>query len=163
MNKQQYGGLNPIDGRRLSMKSHIESNFSILIHNSTDSKKEEPQQASAYLKLQSESSSNIVYDDYKHRNEKIGFIQHHVNDYIKCEEDITGCNAVKRIIHLLEFYDQNQKTLKYTNNDIVLLYEYISSLTEYAMSTFMEDWYHCKTKHLKSENDYKWFKSYKKF
>eukprot|EP01084_Bolivina_argentea_P170484 295417_1 len=93
--------------------------------------------------------------DYKPNDVKTEFTQHHINDDQKCGGDITKCNVVGRIIHLLDYYNQQ---IKYNIDNNVLLYEYIESLGEYSISLFMEDWYHTKTKHLKSENDYRWLK-----
>eukprot|EP01084_Bolivina_argentea_P312078 540272_1 len=143
----QYIGLNPIEQRHQRLRTDdIESVGlnSILAHNlimDIDGKKD---------------NVNIVVK--KHSD----FIQPQNSDYTDCVGDITKCNAVQRIIHLLKHYEQSQTMLKSNDHhNIVLLYEYITSLSEYTMSTLMEDWYHSKTKHLKSEKDYKWFKSNK--
>eukprot|EP01084_Bolivina_argentea_P054343 99694_1 len=79
-------------------------------------------------------------------------------DYGACDGDITKCNSIQRITYLLQYYDEFQES----NNHVTIeqtapLYEYISSMKNYSVPWFMEDWYHSKTKHFKQKNDYAWF------
>eukprot|EP01084_Bolivina_argentea_P179222 309711_1 len=87
-------------------------------------------------------------------NMKQDFMQPKLNDYDMCDNDITKCNPIQRITHLLHYYDKFKES-----NSHVPLYEHISSINNYSVSKFMEDWYHSKTIHFKQENDYTWFKS----
>eukprot|EP01084_Bolivina_argentea_P083737 151602_1 len=106
-----------------------------------------------------EEEKNIFLEDYKQKNTITKFIQPQISDYTDCIDDITKCNAVCRIIHLLEHYEHNRSISQYNDGNVVLLYEYIAELPKYTISMFMEDWHHAKTKHLKSQTDYKLFKS----
>eukprot|EP01084_Bolivina_argentea_P083744 151611_1 len=97
-------------------------------------------------------SQSTFFEDRKKILTK--FVSYRVDDYISCnhendhENGISKCKQMQRIIHLLEYYKHSQAT--------VLVYEYISSLNEYTISSFMEDWYHCKTTHFKTQSDYEW-------
>eukprot|EP01084_Bolivina_argentea_P054344 99695_1 len=88
---------------------------------------------------------------------KQDFMQPIVNDYDVCDNDIVKCNAMQRIMHLLQYYDQFKESSNHAERTVPL-YEYISSMDNYSISTFMQDWYHSKTKHFKQEKDYTWFK-----
>eukprot|EP01084_Bolivina_argentea_P170898 296116_1 len=122
MNEPFYSGLNPIDAERvythteyqLSPKNNAECNFFNFSHNSVELKQEE---------LQSSNDINMQSSNK--------FIQPQVSDYMECK-DIKKCNGAQRIIHLLQYYEQNQKTSKF--------YEHFASLVEYDTATFMEDW-----------------------
>eukprot|EP01084_Bolivina_argentea_P030856 57112_1 len=88
---------------------------------------------------------------------QIRFAQPQVDDYDICQ-NIRECKAIQRIIHLLQYY--SQQTMMSKNAEyIVPIYEYISSLTTYAVPMVMDDWYHSKTKHFQDQDDYKWFKN----
>eukprot|EP01084_Bolivina_argentea_P315877 547411_1 len=90
------------------------------------------------------------------RNKNTGYI----NDYITCGEDIAHCAPIKRIIHLLRFYKIHQETSNNYTETKVDVYAYmIKANRNYAISTFMDDWHHCKTKHIKTEKDREWFKN----
>eukprot|EP01084_Bolivina_argentea_P055215 101238_1 len=80
------------------------------------------------------------------------FIEPQIGDEIKCQGFITDCTAIQRIVHLLIYFNKNQR-------NVSSLYKYISSLHSYKISAFMEDWYHSKSKHFKTENDYEWFQN----
>eukprot|EP01084_Bolivina_argentea_P154906 270007_1 len=79
------------------------------------------------------------------------FIEPRDDDYM-CNGDITNCNAIKRIMHLLEYYKSYQTALVKNDAKIIPIYEYISSLKKYNISIFMEDWFQCKKKHFKANN-----------
>eukprot|EP01084_Bolivina_argentea_P208878 355948_1 len=81
---------------------------------------------------------------------RTGFIIPKSDDYI-CSE-ITNCNTIKRIVHLCNHF---KSALTDNKTNILPIYEYISSLSNYNVAQFMEDWYHSKTAHFKTENDYK--------
>eukprot|EP01084_Bolivina_argentea_P042913 79103_1 len=86
------------------------------------------------------------------------FRKPHIDDYLHCG-DIRQCNAVQRVIHLLAYYKHNESLFDDSDETIVFLYEYIMSLSKYTISTFMEDWYHSKTKHFKTADDYEWLEN----
>eukprot|EP01084_Bolivina_argentea_P077126 139829_1 len=74
------------------------------------------------------------------------FMKPLVDDYMNCEHrDITNCHAIKRILHLLVYYDKLQKK---DNEMPVSIHEYLLKFTNYTVSLVMEDWYHCKKMHL---------------
>eukprot|EP01084_Bolivina_argentea_P154905 270004_1 len=77
------------------------------------------------------------------------FIEPRDDDYM-CNGDITNCNAIKRIMHLLEYYKSYQTALVKNDAKIIPIYEYISSLKKYNISIFMEDWFQCKQNHMKA-------------
>eukprot|EP01084_Bolivina_argentea_P103275 185011_1 len=65
-----------------------------------------------------------------------------VDDYINCTPGYTTkCRAIKRILNIL----------KYCSNE--LIHEYLLKFSNYSISIFMEDWYHCKKIHLIDQND----------
>eukprot|EP01084_Bolivina_argentea_P233526 393311_1 len=84
----------------------------------------------------------------------IAFIVPEVDDYESCEE-ISHCKAMQRIIHLSNEFQSVKNN--YMNDPPI--YEYISSLTKYDVATFMEDWYHSKISHFKTDSDYDWVKN----
>eukprot|EP01084_Bolivina_argentea_P091329 164421_1 len=116
--------------------NQIKSHLSLSMYHTTDWKEEE--------------------DDAKGKKwiNTTDFVSPRITDYMNCCDDILKCNAVQRIIHLLEEYNRRQKALENSHDPTVCMYEYITSLQHYSVSTFMEDWYHTKTKHFKTENDY---------
>eukprot|EP01083_Nonionella_stella_P291491 991838_1 len=69
---------------------------------------------------------------------------------LSCGADITRCEAIKRIVYLLEFYKSHQRTLLHHEESVIPLFEHLSSLKNYGMSMFMEDWYQCKQNHFKT-------------
>eukprot|EP01083_Nonionella_stella_P172233 590372_1 len=73
--------------------------------------------------------------------------------------DITKCNAIKRIIHALEYYKTYHMTLQSNEASVIPLYEYISSLKNYDISMLMEDWYRCKKNHIKTRRDIQYFRN----
>eukprot|EP01084_Bolivina_argentea_P274563 468031_1 len=96
----------------------------------------------------------------KKTDSKIGFPKPLVDDNIECDShgnEITICRVVQRINHLLEYYTKHAETS--TSEQIVPIFEYISSINNYTTSMLMEDWNHAKMTHFKSENDYIWVKS----
>eukprot|EP01084_Bolivina_argentea_P291637 501248_1 len=100
----------------------------------------------------------IKHEDSK---AKINFVVPRVDDYMNCNHDISKCNAISRIVHLLGYYKscESKQLSESENEEIIPLHEYISSLNKYTISTFMEDWYHSKTIHFKKDNDFKWFQN----
>eukprot|EP01084_Bolivina_argentea_P054347 99699_1 len=115
-------------------------------------------------KIEQEEEEKYDYHKSDHSGAKTDFMVPRSDDYMCCGGDIAKCNAIQRIVHLLEYYHNNRTAQSVSqNNDkqIVLLYEYIASLTKYTVPTFMEDWYHSKTKHFKTETDYEWFQTNK--
>eukprot|EP01084_Bolivina_argentea_P302836 522789_1 len=89
---------------------------------------------------------------------KTNFVEYHIEDYIQCSGDISECKAMQRIIHLLDY---QRSTLPDCNQDKNPLYEYIVSFNHYSVAAFMEDWYHSKTVHFKTDIDYKWVADHK--
>eukprot|EP01083_Nonionella_stella_P080509 221309_1 len=86
------------------------------------------------------------------------YVEPREDDYIQCNHDILKCNAAIRVVHLLECYKKtNHYNHQHGARAMVDVDEYISSLQGYNVSKFMEDWYHCKTMHFKTETDAKWF------
>eukprot|EP01084_Bolivina_argentea_P020369 37868_1 len=82
----------------------------------------------------------------------INFVQPLQSDYIDCqdsEHEATNCNVMKRIVFVLRHYHQHP-------NDPI--YEYLSSLKNYNVSTFLEDWHQTKKNHLRGEDDVSWIK-----
>eukprot|EP01084_Bolivina_argentea_P225002 380342_1 len=78
-----------------------------------------------------------------HKTIKIEFVQPDTSDYMDCQSDnhdLSNCNAIKRILHVLIHYHQYGKNA---------IYEHLSSLPKYDMSIFMEDWYQTKKYHLR--------------
>eukprot|EP01084_Bolivina_argentea_P105678 189254_1 len=84
----------------------------------------------------------------------IGFVIPQVDDYESCDE-ISTCKPMQRIIHLSNHFQSLQNNYM----DGTPIYEYISSLIEYDVATFMEDWYHSKISHFKTKADYDLVKS----
>eukprot|EP01084_Bolivina_argentea_P238893 401392_1 len=112
-------------------------------------------------KYNGNTSNMIIMSHFKCSTD---FISPQVDDYMNCDCEIQKCNAIQRIIHLLEHYKHSQYQLGLYNgneNKMILLYEYIMSLNKYSIPMFMEDWYHSKTHHFKSESEYQFFKSNK--
>eukprot|EP01084_Bolivina_argentea_P091701 165054_1 len=91
--------------------------------------------------------------DKNHCN-RIDFIPPRESDYIDCQNNKThnlkDCNLVKRIMHLLTFRQQHQKNAQ--------IYEYLSSMKNYDVATFMEDWYQVKNNHLRDDEGIDWIK-----
>eukprot|EP01083_Nonionella_stella_P116915 347844_1 len=83
------------------------------------------------------------------------------SDDMLCNDrkDITKCNAIKRIIHALEYYKMHHMTLLNDETSVIPLYEYISSFKNYGISMLMEDWYRCKQNHIKRPKDIEYFQS----
>eukprot|EP01084_Bolivina_argentea_P127397 225323_1 len=83
------------------------------------------------------------------------FIAPQASDYVDCKSTDhkgTDCAILKRIIFLLKYYDKQQKLKNYSTTSSAI-YEYISSLPNYDVPAFMEDWYQCKKNHLTNTND----------
>eukprot|EP01084_Bolivina_argentea_P107591 192368_1 len=77
------------------------------------------------------------------------------SDFTTCnneEHDVSKCDVVQRIVHMLNYYDQQQRK---TSN----IYEYLSSLTKYDLATFMDDWYLTKNNHLVMESHMDWMRT----
>eukprot|EP01083_Nonionella_stella_P025951 71452_1 len=83
------------------------------------------------------------------------------SDDVLCNDkiDITECNAIKRIIHVLEFYQMYHMNLLEDEASVIPLYEHISSLKNYNISMLMEDWSQCKKNHIKTLKDTQYFQS----
>eukprot|EP01084_Bolivina_argentea_P010226 19038_1 len=99
--------------------------------------------------------------DYEHNAILLSceYIQPRDDDYINCIGDIATCNVIRRVIHLLK-YHKNMHTGSSNNEENVFqLYEYIVSLPNYAVPIVMEDWYHCKNKHFKLNEDINLFQN----
>eukprot|EP01084_Bolivina_argentea_P176911 306052_1 len=95
--------------------------------------------------------NGALHDSHVHSNAE--FIAPHHVEYIDCEintHHVQDCNVLKRITHLLEYYQDNQNTQ---------LYDYLSSLENYDFPTFMEDWYQMKKTHLKDSDNINWIRS----
>eukprot|EP01084_Bolivina_argentea_P250015 418726_1 len=128
--------------------------------------------------LDDETEDEDKYDQYDLPNtqlDKANMIYHHNGiednadsgkgseyDYIRCnEQHIAQCKPMQRIISVLQFYKAQQKV----NPDAiyaeitVAIYEYMSLRIKYNASTFMQDWYHCKSAHFKEEKDREWLQS----
>eukprot|EP01083_Nonionella_stella_P120932 362936_1 len=78
---------------------------------------------------------------------------------LSCEDDIINCKAIKRVINLLEFYKLHQHALLNNEESVIPLFEHLSSLNDYGIPMFMEDWYQCKRNHFKTPNDIRYFQS----
>eukprot|EP01083_Nonionella_stella_P270838 917363_1 len=76
-----------------------------------------------------------------------------------CDDHIANCEAIKRIVRVLEFYKSHQTTLLNNEESVIPLFEHISSVKNYGISMFMEDWYQCKKNHFKTPNDIQHFQS----
>eukprot|EP01084_Bolivina_argentea_P225578 381171_1 len=103
----------------------------------------------------------VPYDktDHKLEEQQAKFPSPEISDYIECQNedhDISSCNVVQRIIHLLTVYQQYH--LQLTSSSTTSIYEYLLSLKKYDVSRFMEDWYQVKKNHLKNEEDKAWIK-----
>eukprot|EP01084_Bolivina_argentea_P205108 350434_1 len=84
----------------------------------------------------------------------VEIIELNESSYIDCEMNghgIDNCKVMKRILHLLVHYQQNEN---------VNMYEYISSLKNYDVPTFMEDWYQVKKNHLRNTFDVNWIHNF---
>eukprot|EP01084_Bolivina_argentea_P094696 170259_1 len=72
-------------------------------------------------------------------------------DYMDCQHNdhhISDCKVLKRIIHLLSYYSQQQLSI----------YEYISTLKYYDVPRLMEDWHQTKINHLRDEQNIEWIR-----
>eukprot|EP01084_Bolivina_argentea_P056509 103420_1 len=89
-----------------------------------------------------------------HLNNITDFIEPLEDDYVSCNQQITQCRAVQRVIHLLKYY-QSAKSQKI--NDImstIQIYEYIKAITDsYEVFNVMEDWHHIKMIHLVNNHE----------
>eukprot|EP01084_Bolivina_argentea_P049399 90854_1 len=75
-----------------------------------------------------------------------------VDDYMNCKHThVMNCRSMKRILHLLEYYD-NLQTVDNTETRFSM-HEYVLKFTNYTISLVMEDWYHCKKMHLMNEKN----------
>eukprot|EP01084_Bolivina_argentea_P152152 265456_1 len=80
---------------------------------------------------------------------------------ISCR-DISKCNAIKRVIHILKYYE-SKRVSKEFGTGIIPLYEYISSHLQdknYSVAGFMEDLYRCVNNHFRTKKDLDWFSKY---
>eukprot|EP01084_Bolivina_argentea_P282598 483758_1 len=83
------------------------------------------------------------------------FTEPRESDYIDCQGDdhkIETCNIIKRITHLLTYYQQQQQYRKSRPQ----IHEYLSSLQNYDVPTFMEDWHQVQNNHLRYQDDVTW-------
>eukprot|EP01084_Bolivina_argentea_P048384 89163_1 len=86
------------------------------------------------------------------------YVEPREDDYTRCKGDISKCNAVNRVVHLLHYYKSMIKqNMQQENDSFINIFEYIMTLQNYSISKFMEDWYQCKKNHLKTEHDVSWF------
>eukprot|EP01084_Bolivina_argentea_P316135 547913_1 len=82
------------------------------------------------------------------------FVKPRIADYLNDNHTIENCNVIKRVLHLLSYY---QRIKQHENINI---YEYLTSLQNYDISTFLEDWHQAKNNHfLRHKDDIEWFKS----
>eukprot|EP01084_Bolivina_argentea_P179935 310887_1 len=109
--------------------------------------------------LEEEKEFNLSFKQYENKNRsysnQIEFVEPLVSDYQCCKDgdhEAQNCNVLRRILHLLTFCQQHQMD-KRTHTQI---YEYISSLKNYDVPTFMEDWYQIKNNHLRGKNGVNW-------
>eukprot|EP01083_Nonionella_stella_P303742 1052564_1 len=86
--------------------------------------------------------TNTTHSATNNSQKRSKFVKPQADDVL-CNEriDITECNAIKRIIHALEYYKLYHMTLLSDEASVIPLYEYISSLRNYDISMLMEDWY----------------------
>eukprot|EP01084_Bolivina_argentea_P300041 517257_1 len=132
-----------------SFDDNIESNLNITV------------ELAEFKKEESKCDYPTQDVDKEIENINIQSIQPKSDDYISCS-NMAQCNVVKRIIHVLHYYEQCQSRSECNEDGLVLLYEYITNeYDQYTIPMFMEDWYHCKTIHLTSQTDYQLFKSNK--
>eukprot|EP01084_Bolivina_argentea_P083742 151608_1 len=108
------------------------------------------------VELVSCHTQNEQIEPYSTLSVQAEFVKANNSDYIDCQNKqindhrIEDCKVMKRIAHLLKYYQQNPH---------VDMYEYLSSLKNYDVPTFMEDWYQCKRKHFTTKEDFMWFKN----
>eukprot|EP01084_Bolivina_argentea_P248551 415786_1 len=90
------------------------------------------------------------------------FIDPKVDDYDFCNETITNCSALKRILHLLKYYKSIQvKKMLNDNDTTVHIYEYMKRVTnKYEISNVMDDWHHVKNIHIKNQEYVEYFNNY---
>eukprot|EP01084_Bolivina_argentea_P160570 279606_1 len=82
------------------------------------------------------------------------FVQPRQSDYIDCtskDHQIEICNVIKRIVHLIIWYQQHEN---------VNIYEYLSLLKNYDIPTFMEDWHTMKNNHLRDVEGVEYIRKY---
>eukprot|EP01084_Bolivina_argentea_P083741 151607_1 len=106
------------------------------------------------VELVSCHTQNEQIEPYSTLSVQAEFVKANNSDYIDCQNKqindhrIEDCKVMKRIAHLLKYYQQNPH---------VDMYEYLSSLKNYDVPTFMEDWYQTKNNHLRdNEHDVEW-------
>eukprot|EP01084_Bolivina_argentea_P129177 228172_1 len=116
------------------------------IYHFTDQKTEQEEE-----KYNINESDLIISFDFK---ENANFVAPKIDDYMKCKGDIEDCNAIQRIIHLLQYY-------KSMNNEeqSVLLYEYIMSLSNYNIQVVKQE-LQPKDEHVKGINSSKFMTSF---
>eukprot|EP01084_Bolivina_argentea_P181347 313206_1 len=87
-----------------------------------------------------------LYSTKKDSNASTAFVEPRESDYIDCQTNhgIEKCNVAKRILHLLLCYQQN---------DSGEWYEYLTSLKNYNVAVFMEDWHQVKDNHLRGNDN----------
>eukprot|EP01084_Bolivina_argentea_P307397 531325_1 len=81
------------------------------------------------------------------------------SDFIDCKIDDHyegDCNIMKRLVHLLKFYEQYQTN---TIRSPPVIYEYIATQQDYDVPTFMEDWHYAKNNHLRKKQCLNWIKN----
>eukprot|EP01084_Bolivina_argentea_P304144 525189_1 len=107
--------------------------------------------------LGSKKRLSLLHNQTKEINLISNFVEVRDDDYL-CNGDITKCNAIKRVIHLLEYYKTYQIKLMENEVSVFPMYEYItSSLKNYSVGMFLEDWHQCKKNHFKTESDIEYF------
>eukprot|EP01084_Bolivina_argentea_P010476 19507_1 len=98
--------------------------------------------------LKADTIIHFEEEKYEHLKEKqshqrFELVQPKEGDYIDCHDNAhqsKDCNVLKRILHLL---------CRYQDHDD--MYEYLSSLKDYDLPTFLEDWHQAKNNHLRNE------------
>eukprot|EP01084_Bolivina_argentea_P036904 68221_1 len=114
---------------------------------------------SVIMESQREFKHNESTNTEAHTETIDDFMKPLVDDYIKCKyEDTIDCRAAKRMLHILQYYND----IKTTNSDekSMLIHDYLLTFVNYSISLLMEDWYHCKKMHLNDETDIEEFISY---
>eukprot|EP01084_Bolivina_argentea_P257107 433081_1 len=78
------------------------------------------------------------------------FVEYHERDYMDCQtanHQFAACNAAKRILHVLNHYQQHKN---------VQMHEYVLSLKNYNFHMFMEDWHQITKNHLRGKDGINW-------
>eukprot|EP01084_Bolivina_argentea_P211143 359217_1 len=99
--------------------------------------------------LDSQYDYILLPGDTIDEKEEIKLNTTYIDDVDSCG-DFEECKSMQILVDLLTYYKRQQITLSKTDQQMIAFYKYISSL-QYNISLFMDDWYHCKHYHFKTE------------